>query len=129
MRMSRRSASVARQPHLRVRELQRRLPGPVHVALAGHRLDVAVPLEVERLAAKTHRSADLVLCDLISRELVDDRDLTIAVTRVLLRVQLICRRRALAEPVVAHELLEHACSRAVRATVHRLDECEERDAL
>ena len=88
-----------------------------------------VPLEVERLAAEAHRAPDLVLGTLIARELVDHRDLTIAVSGVLLSVQLVRRGGALAEAVVADELLEDPSGGAVGTAMHRLDVREQRDAF
>src|SRR6266850_5664233 len=112
-----------------MRELQRRLPGPVHVALSGHRLYVSVPLEVERLAPEPHGAAHSVLGLLVTRELAHDLDLTIPVPGVLLRVELIRGRCALAESVVADELFEDATRSSVGSAVHRLDEREKRDAF
>src|SRR5439155_944637 len=56
-------------------------------------------------------------------------DLPIAVSGVLLRVELVGRRRTAGETVVSGELLEHTRGGTVGAAVHRLDERKERDAL
>src|SRR5438876_7560936 len=47
-------------------------------------------------------------------------------TGVLLRMELVRRRGAPREAVMTGELLVHARGRAIRSTVHRLDERQER---
>ena len=88
-----------------------------------------VPFEVERLEAQPHRAAALLTRFVIDRVAADRLDLPVTVPGVLLGVQLLCRSGPPREAVVADQLLEHARGGAVRATVHRLDEREERDAL
>src|SRR5438876_182752 len=122
--------SVLRQAHLGMAELELcRLPAPVHRALAGHRLHVPVPLEVERLDPQAHRAAHLLARLVVRRVLAERLDLPVAVTGVLLGVQLVRRGGAARETVVAGELLVHASGGAVGAAMHRLAEAEERDAL
>ena len=90
---------------------------------------MAVPFEVERLQAQTH-GAPAFLAKLVRRRVLTDRsDLTVAMTGVLLRMELVRRRGAPREAVMAGELLVHTRGRAIGTTVHRLDECQERDSF
>src|SRR5919204_3825212 len=100
------------------------LPVPISISLTGHRLHVAVPLEVERLEAEPHRATAALSRFVIGRVPADGLDLPVAVTGVLLRVQLIRRRSAAGEAVMASELLVDARGGAVGSPVHRLDERE-----
>src|SRR5205809_4127779 len=108
-----------------MRELQRCLAAPVRVALSGHCLNVAVPLEVEGLAAEVYRAPHLLLRRLVPGMLAKHGDLRRTMTGVLLGVQLIRRRGLAWKSVVPGQLLEHARCRAVAAPMHRLDEGEE----
>src|SRR5256885_6557647 len=102
-----------------------RLPIPVGIALSSHRLDVAVPLVIERLEAEAHRAAAFLPSLVVGRVAADGLDLPIAMPGVLLGVELVRGGGATREAVVADQLLEHARGGAVRAAVHRLDEREE----
>src|SRR2546430_2713138 len=117
-----------RQLERRYVEPERRFPAPV-LALPGHRLDVAVPLEVERVQAELDRRAHLALGVLVASEAPDRVDLAVPVSGVLLGVQLVGGGRLAREAVVLRQGFEHAGRRAVRPAVHRLDEAPERDAL
>src|SRR5437899_2341094 len=105
------------------------LTGPVRGSLPGHGLDVTVPFEVERVETEIDGATAFLAGLVVGRVPPDRLDLPIAVSGVLLGVELVGRRRATGEAVVAGELLEHAGGGAVGAAVHRLDEREERDAF
>src|SRR5438552_14050031 len=108
--------SVLRQAHLGMAELElSRLPAPVHRALAGHRLHVPVPLEVERLDPQAHRAAHLLARLVVRRVLAERLDLPVAVTGILPGEQLVRLARAAPGTVVARELLVHASLGAAAA--------------
>src|SRR5207249_4866570 len=71
----------------------------------------------------------LLLRRLVARVLADHRDLAIAVSGVLLRVQLVRRGGLARKAVMPGEFAEDARGRPVGTAVHRLDKGEERDAL
>src|SRR6266550_891012 len=102
---------------------------PVRVPFSGHRLDMPVPLEVERLEAEAHRAPAFLAGLVVGCVAAYRLDLPVAVSGVLLRVELVGRRRAAGETVVFGELLEHTRGGTVGAAVHRLDERKQRDAL
>src|SRR5213594_558848 len=80
---------------------------PVRVPRSGHRLDVTVPFEVERVEAEIDGATALLAGLVVGRVAADRLDLPVAVSGVLLRVELVGRRRAAGETVVSGELLEH----------------------
>src|SRR5438034_11209010 len=83
------------------------LTGPVRGSLAGHGLDVTVPFEVERVETEIDGATTFLAGLVVGRVAAYRLDLPIAVSGVLLRVELVGRRRAAGETVVSGELLEH----------------------
>src|SRR5438309_6012496 len=63
------------------------LAGPVRVPLAGHRLHVTIPLEVEGLEAEADRAAAPLPGPVVRRVPTDGLDLTVAVPGVLFSVE------------------------------------------
>src|SRR2546425_3450691 len=88
-----------------------------------------VPLEVERFEAEPNRAAASLTRRIVRRVAADRFDLSVTVPGALFGVELVCRRGTTGEAVMAGQLFEHARGGAVRPTVHRFDEREERDAL
>src|SRR5207237_6545924 len=119
-----------RKAHLGMPQLE--LAGlaiPVGIALAGHRLHVPVPLEIECFEAEPDRAAALFTNVVIGRVAAYRFDLPVAMPCVLLGVKLVRCRGTAGAAVGTGEVLEHARGCSVGSTVHRLNERKERDAL
>src|SRR5207237_9371010 len=97
-------------------------PVPGRVQLARHRLHVTVPFEVEGLENEPDGAPAALARFVVGRIPADRLDLSVAVTGVLLGMQLVRRGGAPRKAVVAGELLEHASGRAVGTAVHGFNE-------
>src|SRR5205823_5103762 len=94
-RTGRSELDPCRQPHLGTTQLEPAgPPAPVRVPLPRHRLHVTVPFEVEGLETEPDGATATLPSFVIGRVPADGFDLAVAVTGVLLGMQLVRRGRA-----------------------------------
>src|SRR5262245_18636345 len=101
-----RLASILRQADLRQTKVERRCTAP-EFTLAGHRLNVAIPLQCERRNAELYRPAYFFLRVGVHGKAADNFDLPLAMADVLISVQAVSRRRAWRKGVMTGQLAVH----------------------